>query len=92
MINMEITVLEYTKTKIRIQIKGEDHTFLNLLKKELYEDKAVKYAGYKIEHTHVGIPELILETEDKDPKKVLSDAVSRLKKLDKQLLSEFKSI
>lgn len=89
---MEINVLQKTKTKLRIEIKGEDHTFLNILKKELYNDKAVKYAGYRIAHVHVGIPELIIETENKDPKKVLLDAVSRLKKLDKELLSKFKKI
>ena len=89
---MEINVLEYTKTKLRIEVKGEDHTLLNLLKKELYNDKALKYAGYKIAHVHVGIPELIIETESKDPKKVLLEAVSRLKKLDKELLSKFKKI
>jgi DNA-directed RNA polymerase subunit L len=89
---MEIKVLEYTKTKLRIEVKGEDHTLLNLLKKELYNDKALKYAGYKIAHVHVGIPELIIETESKDPKKVLLEAVSRLKKLDKELLSKFKKI
>ena len=89
---MEINVLEYTKTKLRIEVKGEDHTLLNLLKKELYNDKAIKYAGYKIAHVHVGTPELIIETESKDPKKVLLEAVSRLKKLDKELLSKFKKI
>ena len=89
---MEINVLEHTKTKLRIQIKGEDHTFLNLLKKELYNDSSVKYAGYKIEHVHVGIPELILETEGKEPKKVLLAAASRLKKTNKELLSKFKKI
>lgn len=89
---MEINVLEYTKTKLRIEIKGEDHTLLNILKKELYNDKSIKYAGYKIEHVHVGTPELILETEGKDPKKVLLEAVSRLKKLDKEILSKFKKL
>ena len=89
---MELNTLQKTKTKLRLEIKGEDHTFVNILKKELYNDKAVKYAGYKIEHAHIGIPELIMETEGKDPKKVLLDAVSRLKKIDKELLSKFKKI
>ncbi len=79
-------------TKLRMSIKGEDHTFLNLLKKELYNDKAIKYAGYRIEHARIGIPELILETEGKDPRKVLLDAVSRIRKVNKELLSTFKSI
>ena len=64
----------------------------DILKRELYKDKALKYAGYKIEHIHVGIPELMMETEGKDPKKVLLEAVSRLKKLNKELLSKFKKI
>jgi DNA-directed RNA polymerase subunit L len=89
---MEINVLEHTKTKLRLEVKGEDHTFLNILKTELYNDKSVKYAGYRIAHVHVGTPELILETEGKDPKKVLLDAVSRIKKVNKELLSQFKKI
>ena len=89
---MEIKVLEHKKSKLRIEVKGEDHTFLNILKKELYNDSSLKYAGYKIEHAHVGIPELIIETENKDAKKVLLNAVSRVKKLDKEILSKFKKL
>ena len=89
---MEINILESTKTKLRLEVKGEDHTFMNILKKELYNDKALKYAGYKIGHIYAGVPELILETEGKDPKKVLLEAVSRLRKLDKELLSKFKKL
>lgn len=89
---MEINILQKTKTKLRLEVKGEDHTLLNLIKKELYNDKSLKYAGYKIAHIHAATPELIIETDGKDPKKVLLEAVSRIKKINKELLQKFKKI
>ncbi len=89
---MEINILQKTKTKLKLEVKGEDHTLLNLIKKELYNDKALKYAGYRIAHVHASNPEFIIETDGKDPKKVLVDAVSRIKKINKELLSKFKKI
>ena len=89
---MEITPIESTKNKLKLEIKGEDHTFVNSLRKELWNDKAVKAAGYQIEHTQTTNPVLILETKDKSPKKVLEGAVSRLKKQTKELFSLFKKL
>ena len=45
---MEIKILEETKNKLRFHVEGEDNTFLNLLKEELWKDKAVKIAAYKL--------------------------------------------
>lgn len=89
---MELNPLENSKNKLRLEIKGEDHTFVNLLRKELWADKSVKTAGYHIEHTQTSPPTLILETKDKTPIKALTDAVSRLKKQTKELFSLFKEI
>lgn len=82
---MEIKLLEQSKTKLKFTIEGEDHTILNLLKEELWNDKAVKIAAYRIEHPLVGTPEMIVEVAPgNDPKKAINEAVKRLnKKLDK---------
>ena len=81
---MEVKVLEESKNRIVIEIKGEDHTFCNALKQELWNDKDVKVASYKIDHPLIGVPQFLVETKGKDPKKVLMDAAKRLQKeLDK---------
>lgn len=89
---MEIEVLEQSKTKLKFRITGEDHTILNPLKEELWHDKNVKIAAYKIAHPLVGIPEMTVEVAPgNDAKKAIAEAVKRLnKKLDK-LKDEFKA-
>jgi DNA-directed RNA polymerase subunit L len=77
---MEIKVLEEKKNKIVISVKGESHTLCNALVKELWNDKHVKSAGYRLDHPLVGVPSIMLETDGADPKKTMSAAVKRLKK------------
>lgn len=78
---MEIKVLEDKKNKMIIEIKGESHTFCNALKKELWNDKHVKAAAYRISHPFVGVPTLIVETDSSEtPKKALQEASKRLSK------------
>ena len=40
--NMELNILEHTKKRLVFELKGADHTFCNLLKNELWQDKDVK--------------------------------------------------
>lgn len=89
---MELKSLASSKNKIELEIQGEDHTFVNLIRKELWNDKSVKAAGYHIEHTQTKHPVLIVKTKDKAPKKAIADAVNRLKKQTKQLLTLFKKV
>ena len=77
---MEIKVLEETKNRIKMQIIDESHTLCNLLRKELWNDSNIKAAAYAIEHPVVGIPVLIVETNGKNPRDVILEAVKRLKK------------
>ena len=86
---MELKILEEKKNKLIIELKGETHAFCNALKKELWNDKHVKAAGYNIEHPLVGVPKIVVETDGKDPKKTLSDAAERLKKSFGSLKKEF---
>ena len=77
---MEINVLEESKNKLVVEIKGEGHALCNALKAELWKNKKVKIAGYNIAHPLVGIPRLVIETESGDPRKILLDAVKSVKK------------
>ncbi len=89
---MEINVLEEKAKRMVFELKGEDHTLCNVIREELWNDKAVTVSAYTISHPLVGIPKFIIETNgDKEPRKALKDAISRLKKknadLEKQLPS-----
>ena len=84
---MEIKVLDKEKGKLRIEVVGEDHTLMNALRKELWDDKDTEVAGYKIEHSLIGNPILVVEHK-KDAKKALLDAVDRLKKKNKEFKSK----
>ena len=89
---MEIKVLEKGKNLLRIEIVGEDHTFCNALRKELWNDKDVKVSGYALSHSLVSKPVLVVETTSKNPKTALLDAVKRVKKSNDDMRSAFKKI
>ncbi|MFH0875920.1 MAG: DNA-directed RNA polymerase subunit L [archaeon] len=89
---MEINILEDKKKRLVFELKGEDHTICNLLREELTNDSAVSVAAYNISHPLIGIPKFIVETNaDKEPKKALKDAISRLKKKNDNLKKQFQS-
>jgi DNA-directed RNA polymerase subunit L len=77
---MELNVLEESKTRFIVEIKGEDSTICNLIRKELWNDDSVKAAAYSVKHPSIGIPQLIVETSGKTPRDALLDAVKRIKK------------
>jgi len=89
---MEFKVIEKSKKRLVFDLVGADHTFSGALKKELWNDKAIKVSAYNVEHPLVGVPRFIVETDDKDPEKVLLDAVKRLEKKNESFLEDIKKI
>jgi len=89
---MEIIVVESSKNKLVVDIKGEGHALCNSLKKELWSDKDVKNTGYFIEHPQIGIPRLMVETKQggKTPQKAIQDACKGLEKQNAKFLELFK--
>ena len=77
---MEINVIEKSKNKLTFDLKGESHTFCNILKNELWNDKNVTVAAYRIKHPLVATPIFSIETSQKTPADALSDAIKRVKK------------
>ncbi len=78
---MEIKVLEDSKSKLIIEIEGEDHTLANLLKKSLWQDEHVKVSGYAVEHPLIGKPKIVVETDGKEsPREALKAAAERISK------------
>lgn len=86
---MEIKIIEQSKNKMIFEIKGEDSTFCNALKDELYNDPDVLIASFRIDHPLINIPKFILETKG-DPKNTLIEAAKRLKKEALKFYDEFK--
>ncbi len=89
---MEFNVIEESKTKLIFELKGETHSFCNVLKKELQNTKGVEMATYRIDHPLVGIPKFHLETKGVEPRKALKSALTSLKKKAKEFESESKKL
>lgn len=85
---MEIKVLELTDNYIRLVVKGEDHTLLNLLTHYLLEDDDVVLAKYHIPHPLTGEPELIIRTNGKSPLQAIRDANEKIIKATEELISQ----
>ncbi len=77
---MEIEVVEKTDNRLLFRIKGESHTFVNILKDALTKHPDVDIAAYEIEHPLVGIPEVLVQTKKKDPVKVILETIQQMKK------------
>jgi DNA-directed RNA polymerase subunit L len=75
---MEVEILKEEKDKIQFKLKDETHTLLNLLSKELFNDKNVEFAGYRVEHPLVN--EAIVSVTGKNPRKAIKDAIKRIQK------------
>jgi len=87
---MEIKVLDDKKNRLIMEVKGVDHTFCNILKTELYNDKHVKIATYSIRHPQISVPQVIVETDGEvSPKNALINAVQRLHKINEKFKKEF---
>ncbi|MFH1064310.1 MAG: DNA-directed RNA polymerase subunit L [Candidatus Woesearchaeota archaeon] len=89
---MEINILEESKNKLVVEIKGEGHALCNALKTELWNNKKVKITGYNIAHPLIGVPKLIIETESGDPKEILLDAVKNVRKDSEAFLKAFNKV
>ncbi|MCD4806067.1 MAG: DNA-directed RNA polymerase subunit L [Methanococcoides sp.] len=75
---MELKILEKSDDEMKMEIAGESHTLLNMLKIILLEDERVHTASYDMKHVTVSDPILFIKTENADPIDVVKDAVAKL--------------
>ena len=68
---MELKIIEKTKKKIKVEVRGETHTFLNLLSSKAWEAKA-KQSSYIIEHPYLSEPKIVVYGDN--PQKILLNA------------------
>ena len=86
---MELELKPSVDNQTIIEIKGEDHTFCNILRKQLWDNGEIENAGYTIAHSLTASPVFHIKT--KDPKKALEKASEKLQETFKELKTLFKS-
>lgn len=87
---MELKVVEQKKNSLVLEIVGEDHTFCNVLKKELGNDEHVKISSYSIKHPLVSQPRIVVETDGSvTPSDALMSAAKRVGKTAEKFRDEF---
>lgn len=83
-----LKIAELGKNYINLIIKGEDHTYLNLLQHYLSQDKRAVLVRYNIPHPLVGEPELYLRTDGSNPVEILKKANESIAKVCKELIDQ----
>lgn len=84
---MELRVLEKRKDKLKVEVVGESHTLVNLLRENAWKEKADQ-SSYMIEHPYLSQPKIIVRA--KNPKGVLLNAAQMIIDDSKEFSKEFK--
>jgi DNA-directed RNA polymerase subunit L len=91
---MELRVIDRTENELSIEIAGEDHTFMNVLKGALLETEGVAAATYDMNPEQSGgqtEPILTIKTEGQDPLDALEAAAERIKETSDGFLDAYES-
>lgn len=75
---MELKIIDKTGDEMHLEIKGETHTLLNMLKSVLLADSRVQIATYDMKHVSISDPVLFVKTDGVDPIEVVKDALQVL--------------
>jgi len=79
---MDLRVIDLSDEELSIEIAGEDHTFMNVLKGTLLETDGVEAATYDMNPEQSGgqtDPILTVKTAGVDPLEALEDAAGQVK-------------
>lgn len=85
---MSLKVIQKSDEEIRIEMAGESHTLLNVIKSYLLEDPRVEVATYDIKHPTISEPILYVKTKGVDPVAALKEASDRII----EVYEEFKAV
>lgn len=83
-----IKIVEIGRDYVKLIVKGEDHTYLNLLQHYLSKDERTVLVRYNIPHPLVGESELYLRTDGTNPIEVLKKANENIAKVCSNLLEQ----
>ena len=78
---MQAKVIRQEETLLEFEVIGEDHTFLNLLREALKDQKGVLFAAYRFPHPLLENPHFYLRTEGIDPITALQNAADSISKI-----------
>jgi len=84
---MELKVIEKKKDRMKIEVQGENHTLLNVLRENAWKAGADQ-ASYMIEHPYMAQPKITVKANN--PKRVLTSAAQSLSDDTKSFLTAFK--
>ncbi|MDD4354108.1 MAG: RpoL/Rpb11 RNA polymerase subunit family protein [Candidatus Nanoarchaeia archaeon] len=75
---MNLSIVNEEKNFIELKFDGDAHSFLNLIKRKLVENKEVLFTGYNKPHPLMVDSLFVLKTAKADPKKLFKEAVDEL--------------
>jgi len=87
---MKLNTIKKDKNLLEVEVVGESVGFVNLIKEELWNDKAVDEAAYIKEHPYMVEPKIYVKTKEKEPKPIIQNAVKRILAQLKDLEKDFK--
>ncbi len=79
-IQLQAKIVRKEESLLEVEIAGENHTFLNLLRESLKDQEGVLFAAYRFPHPLLENPIFYLRTEGINPIDALKIAVDTINK------------
>ena len=86
---MNVNVVEKKKDNWKVEVEGEGHGLLNLLRENAWK-KGAKQASYMIKHPYLSKP--TINVRGANPKKILADSAQMIVDDAKAFQREFKRV
>ncbi|MFX0063575.1 MAG: RpoL/Rpb11 RNA polymerase subunit family protein [Candidatus Hermodarchaeota archaeon] len=87
---MELRRISKDETSMEIEFKGEDHTFLNLLREAITNND--HHAAYKMNHPLLSAPSFFIRAkDDSSPENIISEACDQIDKTFEELEKIFQA-
>jgi DNA-directed RNA polymerase subunit L len=87
---MQLKVVKEKEDEILLEVDGETVSFANLIRSELWNDKAVKEAAHIKEHPYLERPKVFVKTDRGSPRTALEKAAVRIADQSIEFREEFK--
>ena len=82
---MEVKIVRQEEALLEFEVLGENHTFLNLLRETLKDQKGVLFAAYRFPHPLLENPIFYIRTKGINPIKALQNAADSISKICEEL-------
>ena len=76
---MDLEIIINKENELEINLKGEGHTLMSIIRKELFNDPFVIHAGYMVKHPLIKETRFYIKTKkESTPLEALKGALKRL--------------